>query len=202
MQFNVVQGDIANLEADCLVVNLFEGVTIPSGATGALDKALDGAISFLINTKDFTGEAGSTALLYTNGKLPAPRVLVVGLGKQERFDLHAARKAGDYVESVDFDTAIERVIVGLERKSRVLSPEEKKTVAYHEAGHAVCGWFLEHADPLLKVSIIPRGTGALGYAQVRYFYYLLVLYSYSVLSICHRIDTCFPLRCYLWDSLQ
>lgn len=80
--------------------------------------------------------------------------------------LHAARKASEYVESVDFDSAIERVIVGLERKSRVLSPEEKKTVAYHEAGHAVCGWFLEHADPLLKVSIIPRGTGALGYAQV------------------------------------
>ncbi|KAH6916848.1 peptidase family M41-domain-containing protein [Coprinopsis sp. MPI-PUGE-AT-0042] len=79
--------------------------------------------------------------------------------------LHAARKGSDYVESVDFDTAIERVIVGLERKSRVLSPEEKKTVAYHEAGHAICGWFLEHADPLLKVSIIPRGTGALGYAQ-------------------------------------
>ncbi|KAJ6604530.1 ATP-dependent metallopeptidase Hfl [Mycena vulgaris] len=79
--------------------------------------------------------------------------------------LHAARKASEYVESVDFDTAIERVIVGLERKSRVLSVEEKKTVAYHEAGHAVCGWFLEHADPLLKVSIIPRGTGALGYAQ-------------------------------------
>ncbi|KAJ6509415.1 ATP-dependent metallopeptidase Hfl [Mycena vitilis] len=79
--------------------------------------------------------------------------------------LHAARKASEYVESVDFDTAIERVIVGLERKSRVLSAEEKKTVAYHEAGHAVCGWFLEHADPLLKVSIIPRGTGALGYAQ-------------------------------------
>ena len=80
--------------------------------------------------------------------------------------LHAARKASEFIQSVDFDTAIERVIVGLERKSRVLSPEEKKTVAYHEAGHAVCGWFLEHADPLLKVSIIPRGTGALGYAQV------------------------------------
>lgn len=80
--------------------------------------------------------------------------------------LHAARKAADFVASVDFDTAIERVIVGLERKSRVLSKEEKTTVAYHEAGHAVCGWFLEHADPLLKVSIIPRGTGALGYAQV------------------------------------
>jgi len=53
----------------------------------------------------------------------------------------------------------------LERKSRVLSPEEKNIVAHHEAGHAVCGWYLEHADPLLKVSIIPRGVGALGYAQ-------------------------------------
>jgi len=80
--------------------------------------------------------------------------------------LRAARRGADFVESIDFDTAIERVIVGLEKKSRVLSAEEKKTVAYHEAGHAICGWFLEHADPLLKVSIIPRGAGALGYAQV------------------------------------
>jgi len=80
--------------------------------------------------------------------------------------LHAARRSSDYVEERDFESAIERVIAGLERKSRVLSPEEKKTVAYHEAGHAVCGWYLEHADPLLKVSIIPRGIGALGYAQV------------------------------------
>ncbi|XP_021538714.1 AFG3-like protein 2 isoform X3 [Neomonachus schauinslandi] len=53
---------------------------------------------------------------------------------------------------------------GLEKKTQVLHPEEKKTVAYHEAGHAVAGWYLEHADPLLKVSIIPRGKG-LGYAQ-------------------------------------
>lgn len=52
----------------------------------------------------------------------------------------------------------------MEKKTNVLSPEEKKTVAYHEAGHAVSGWFLEYADPLLKVSIIPRGKG-LGYAM-------------------------------------
>lgn len=89
--------------------------------------------------------------------------------------LHAARKGSDSVQSVDFDTAIERVIVGLEKKSRVLSPEEKKTVAYHEAGHAICGWFLQHADPLLKVSIIPRGAGALGYAQVSYSITLISL---------------------------
>ena len=64
-----------------------------------------------------------------------------------------------------FEQAIERTIGGLEKKSLVLSPEEKRVVAYHEAGHAICGWFFKWADPLLKVSIIPRGQGALGYAQ-------------------------------------
>ena len=52
-----------------------------------------------------------------------------------------------------FEAAIERVVAGLEKKTNVLQPEEKKTVAYHEAGHAVVGWFLEHADPLLKVIV-------------------------------------------------
>ena len=65
----------------------------------------------------------------------------------------------------DFHDAIDRVIGGLEKKSKIISPEEKKIVAYHEAGHAVAGWFLEHADPLVKVSIVPRGVAALGYAQ-------------------------------------
>ena len=71
-----------------------------------------------------------------------------------------------YIISVHkhFEAAIERVIAGLEKKTQVLQPEEKKTVAYHEAGHAVTGWFCKYADPLLKVSIIPRGKG-LGYAQ-------------------------------------
>ncbi|PIA14346.1 ATP-dependent metallopeptidase Hfl [Coemansia reversa NRRL 1564] len=79
--------------------------------------------------------------------------------------LIAARAGSKRVEHIHFEQAIERVIAGLEKKSRVLSPDEKKTVAYHEAGHAVVGWFMRHADPLLKVSIIPRGQGALGYAQ-------------------------------------
>uniref|UniRef100_A0A8C4KTZ7 AAA+ ATPase domain-containing protein n=1 Tax=Equus asinus TaxID=9793 RepID=A0A8C4KTZ7_EQUAS len=68
------------------------------------------------------------------------------------------------VQEKRFEQAIERVIGGLEKKTQVLQPSEKATVAYHEAGHAVVGWFLEHADPLLKVSIIPRGEG-LGYVQ-------------------------------------
>ena len=79
--------------------------------------------------------------------------------------LIAARFNANFVQLKHFEAAIERVIAGLEKKSRVLSPEEKRTVAFHEAGHAIAGWFLEHADPLLKVSIIPRGSAALGYAQ-------------------------------------
>ncbi|KAI5098492.1 AFG3-like protein 2, partial [Silurus meridionalis] len=78
--------------------------------------------------------------------------------------LIAARHLGPAVTSRHFEQAVERVIGGLEKKTRVLQPAEKTTVAYHEAGHAVVGWFLEHADPLLKLSIIPRGKG-LGYAQ-------------------------------------
>ena len=79
--------------------------------------------------------------------------------------LIAARENALAVDVHHFEQAIERVVAGLEKKSRILAPEEKKTVAYHEAGHAICGWFLEYADPLVKVSIIPRGQGALGYAQ-------------------------------------
>ena len=79
--------------------------------------------------------------------------------------LIAARKDKKHVEMIDFQDAIDRVIGGLEKKTKIISPEEKRIVAYHEAGHAVAGWFLEHADPLVKVSIVPRGVAALGYAQ-------------------------------------
>jgi cell division protease FtsH len=79
--------------------------------------------------------------------------------------LIAARKGKEQVEMDDFQDAIDRVIGGLEKKNKIISPEEKKIIAYHEAGHAVCGWFLEHAYPLLKVTIVPRGVAALGYAQ-------------------------------------
>merc|ERR1740131_647711 len=78
--------------------------------------------------------------------------------------LIAARELAKNIILKHFESAIERVVAGMEKKTNVLQPTEKKTVAYHEAGHAVAGWFLEHADPLLKVSIIPRGKG-LGYAQ-------------------------------------
>lgn len=79
--------------------------------------------------------------------------------------LIAARKGKSSVEMIDFQDAIDRVIGGLEKKNKIIAPHEKEIIAYHEAGHAVCGWFLEHAYPLLKVTIVPRGTAALGYAQ-------------------------------------
>ena len=79
--------------------------------------------------------------------------------------LIAARKGKSGVEMKDFQDAIDRVIGGLEKKNKIISKDEKEVIAYHEAGHAICGWFLEHAYPLLKVTIVPRGTAALGYAQ-------------------------------------
>ena len=75
----------------------------------------------------------------------------------------AARSNLDSVGIKEFEIAIERIIGGLEQ-NKVLSEVERKTVAYHESGHAVAGWFLEHSNPLLKITIIPRSKGSLGFA--------------------------------------
>ena len=79
--------------------------------------------------------------------------------------LLAARRGKKEVEMKDFQDAIDREIGGLEKRNKLISPEEKEIVAFHEAGHAITGWYLEHANPLVKVSIVPRGIAALGYAQ-------------------------------------
>merc|ERR1712070_473949 len=76
----------------------------------------------------------------------------------------AARRQGNAVTLTDFEKATDRIIGGLE-SNKVMSDEERAIVAHHEAGHAIAGWFLEHTDPLLKVTIIPRASGALGFAQ-------------------------------------
>ena len=77
--------------------------------------------------------------------------------------LMAARRDKKSVEMIDFQDAIERVVAGLEKKNKLINPHERKIVAYHEAGHAIVGWYLEHTDTVLKVSIVPRGLAALGY---------------------------------------
>jgi cell division protease FtsH len=79
--------------------------------------------------------------------------------------LLAARNDKEVVEPTDFDEAIDRVVAGLQKKNRVMSPKEKEIVAFHESGHAIVAESVEHADPVHKISIIPRGIAALGYTQ-------------------------------------
>ena len=79
--------------------------------------------------------------------------------------LIAARRNKTAVDMDDFNYALDRVIGGLEKKNKLISPREKEIIAYHEAGHAICGWYLNNASPLVKVTIVPRGVGTLGYAQ-------------------------------------
>lgn len=79
--------------------------------------------------------------------------------------LHAARLNEKSVDSKNFDYAVDRVIAGMEKRTHTMSFVEREMVAYHEAGHAVVGWMLEHVDPLLKVSIVPRTNAVLGYSQ-------------------------------------
>ena len=105
--------------------------------------------------------------------------------------LLAARENKESVEMMDFEKAIDRVIGGLEKKNKLISPEERKVVAFHEAGHAITGWFLEHTDPVVKVSIVPRGLAALGYAQYlpdeRYLYTKEALIDRMVMAMGGRV---------------
>ena len=93
MEIKVEHGSIEASAADTLIVNLFEGVTTPGGATGALDRALGGAVSDLVAGGDVKGKAGEVAVLYPRGAVGARRVLVVGLGKAEAFDVEGVRRA-------------------------------------------------------------------------------------------------------------
>ena len=93
LNLSVQQGNITALQTDALIVNLFKGVSEPGGATGALDKALDGAVSHLIAGGDIQGDLGEVAVLYPNNAIPARRVIIVGLGEQATFNLEAIRHA-------------------------------------------------------------------------------------------------------------
>jgi len=105
--------------------------------------------------------------------------------------LLAAREDKDQIDMEDFEKSIDRVIAGLEKKNKLISPEEKKIVAYHEAGHAITGWYLEYTDPVVKVSIIPRGLAALGYAQYlpeeRYLYTKEALIDRMIMAMGGRV---------------
>src|SRR3954469_24817978 len=98
MQIKVQSGDIASVQADAIVVNLFEGVTAPGGGTGAVDQAMGGALTQLIAAGDLRGKLGETTLVHTLGRLPASRVVVLGLGKSDDFTVDKVRSlSGDLV---------------------------------------------------------------------------------------------------------
>ncbi|XP_033842146.1 paraplegin [Periophthalmus magnuspinnatus] len=80
--------------------------------------------------------------------------------------LHAAREGHKYIDTMNFEYAVERVIAGSVKKSKILSKEEQRVVAFHESGHALVGWLLEHTEAVMKVSIAPRTNAALGFAQI------------------------------------
>ena len=77
----------------------------------------------------------------------------------------AIRNKHEKVQLIDLISAVDRILCGLEKKNNLMTPEEKRRIAYHEAGHAVIGWMSEHVDPMLKVTIVPRANGALGFTQ-------------------------------------
>jgi leucyl aminopeptidase len=91
MQIKVQSGDISAFRADAIVVNLFEGVTKPGGGTGAVDRAMGGAISQLIEAGDIRGKSGEFTLIHSLGRVPAPRVVVAGLGKSSEFSVDKVR---------------------------------------------------------------------------------------------------------------
>ena len=105
--------------------------------------------------------------------------------------LLASRKDKESIEMEDFEQAIDRVIAGLEKKNKIISPEEREIVAFHEAGHAITGWFLRYTDPVVKVSIVPRGLAALGYAQYlpeeRYLYTKEALLDRMTMAVGGRV---------------
>ncbi|NXT80735.1 SPG7 protein, partial [Zapornia atra] len=80
--------------------------------------------------------------------------------------LHAAREGHKSIDTLNFEHAVERVLAGTAKRSKILSPEERKVVAFHESGHALVGWLLEHTEAVMKVSIAPRTNAALGFAQI------------------------------------
>ena len=108
MEIQVKAGGIQAEDAPLIVVNLFEGVTEPGGATGAVDKALGGQIRALVAAGDFRGKRNETAVLYPAVPIPAQRVLIIGLGKEEKFDLDGVRQAAGAAAKKARDLGITR----------------------------------------------------------------------------------------------
>ncbi len=127
MQINVQQGSIQLAEADTIIINLFDDVTTPGGATGAVNQALDGAIADLIASGDLTGKAGEVGVLYPRGAIPATRVLVVGLGKRDEFNLKTKENINER-KRLDEDFRLNRERAAEYKKKRDALNEQVKVL--------------------------------------------------------------------------
>ncbi len=125
MQIEIRIGAIQEVEADAIVVNLMEGVTTPGGATAAVDRALEGRISRVLAAGDFRGRLGETLVLYTDDRIPAPRVILVGLGPEASFNAEKVRHAAAAAAQRARELKVRRLATVVHGAGRGgLSPEE------------------------------------------------------------------------------
>ena len=125
MQIEVRIGAIQEVEADAVVVNLLEGVTAPGGATAAVDRALEGRIARILAAGDFRGRLGETLVLYTDGRIPSPRVILVGLGPEASFNAEKVRHAAAAAAQRARELRVRRLATVIHGAGRGgLSPQE------------------------------------------------------------------------------
>ncbi|HZJ08594.1 MAG TPA: M17 family peptidase N-terminal domain-containing protein, partial [Trueperaceae bacterium] len=166
----VVHANVESVECSALVVNLFEGVTTPGGATGAVDRALDGAISELIASGDVTGKLGKVAVLYPRGAIPARRVLVVGLGAREKLSAESVRRAAASSARRALElgaTSVHTIAHGAGSGSLGMAAATQATLEGSLlAGYAFRGWKVGDGNKRLEqVTLIEGDESRLGQAQ-------------------------------------
>lgn len=137
MEITIRQGNIAETAADLIIVNLFQGVLAPGGATGAIDIALGGMIRDALAMKDFVGKAGETLLLYTRGAIPAPRVLIVGLGEATQFDLKGVRDAAATAARKARELGVKHFAIGYDGAATIVHGAGIGGLSPEAAGQAI-----------------------------------------------------------------
>lgn len=173
MDVTTQQGFVQEVEADAVIVNLFEGVSQPGGATGAVDGALDGAITDLIAGGDFKGKLGETAVLYARGAMPAPRVVIVGLGKSGDFDLEGVRKASAAAAKRAKKLGVERLativhgagIGGLEPREAAQATVEGALLATYEFKELKTETDEDEASELAHLVVVEADAGKVDVVQ-------------------------------------
>ncbi len=152
MNITVTRGEIQKRKEPALILNLFEGVERPGGATGAVDREIGGLISRAVADGDFAGKKNETLLLYTHGRIEAPRVLVVGLGRKESFDAETARQAAGTAAAALQDLRVERAATILHGAGEAGLDVEEAAQAVAEASILACYRFDQYRTREIKAS--------------------------------------------------